>query len=82
MKVVGRVPLKPGDRISAGHLVIIYDRAGRRKPVVVFDPADETTVAASSSTVVTDLGDVISDEKAGAARIASVARFGSGARRK
>jgi serine phosphatase RsbU (regulator of sigma subunit) len=71
VKVVSRAVLKPGDRIGAGHLVIIYDRAGASKPVVVFDPAEETNATPHSATVVTDLEDVINEDHAGAARIAA-----------
>src|SRR5580700_2781783 len=61
-KISARMPLKPGDRITAGHLILIYDSASSQaqKPVVVFDPreeeADEHT---SSSTVITQLNGVI-----------------------
>lgn len=43
-RITGRTPLTPGDRIGAGHLVLVYDPAGRAsKPVVVFDHADLDT---------------------------------------
>src|SRR5215469_1800728 len=29
VKLTARTPLKPGDRITAGHLVIVYDGSGR-----------------------------------------------------
>ncbi len=40
-KINGRMPLKSGDRITAGHLIIVYDgaRSQAAKPVVVFDTA-------------------------------------------
>src|SRR5580658_3075185 len=56
-----RTTLKPGDRITAGHLILIYDGASQRtsRPVVVFDAQAEEDAQTHSSTVVTDLGDVI-----------------------
>src|SRR5438874_2362329 len=42
-KITGRIPLKPGDRIAAGHQVLVYDSAvsQAQKPVVVFDPRED-----------------------------------------
>src|SRR3954471_1665971 len=50
-----RLVLKPGDRITAGHLVIVFspDAAGRDNGVVVFDGTE--TNSPSTSTVVTSL---------------------------
>jgi serine phosphatase RsbU (regulator of sigma subunit)/pSer/pThr/pTyr-binding forkhead associated (FHA) protein len=56
-----RLMLKPGDRITAGHLVIVYSPS-RKKPepdMVVFEPAEE---APSSTTVVTSLENVLSQQ--------------------
>src|SRR5580658_6277027 len=60
-KVTERMPLKPGDRITAGHLILIYDGSSSqiRQPVVVFDPREETADEAASSTVITHLDGVI-----------------------
>ena len=60
-KLAARATLKPGDRITAGHLIIIYDGAGSHssRPVVVFDPREETGENSSSSTVITQLEGVI-----------------------
>src|SRR5580698_2150863 len=60
-KITGRMLLKPGDRITAGHLILVYDGAASReqRPVVVFDRRDETGEHASSSTVITQLEGVI-----------------------
>ena len=43
-RITGRMPLKPGDRITAGHLILVYDGASSQtpKPVVVFDPREES----------------------------------------
>jgi sigma-B regulation protein RsbU (phosphoserine phosphatase) len=51
----GKLALQPGDRITAGHLVIVYapDGAQADKGVVVFDGADGGSP--SSTTVVTSL---------------------------
>jgi len=69
VRLSGRAALKSGDRITAGHLILIYDSAVPRasKPVVFFDAADEPEEQTSSSTVVTDLGNLIrQDATAGA----------------
>ncbi len=60
-KITGRTLLKPGDRITAGHLILVYDGAASReqRPVVVFDRRDETGDHTSSSTVITQLQGVI-----------------------
>jgi len=60
-RITSRTPLKSGDRIAAGHLILIYDGATQRtsRPVVVFDPKADEDLQTHSSTVVTDLGDVI-----------------------
>jgi phosphoserine phosphatase RsbU/P len=63
-KVNGRMALKPGDRIAAGHLILIYDGSSSqiRQPVVVFDPREETEDQTASSTVITHLDGVIKSE--------------------
>jgi serine phosphatase RsbU (regulator of sigma subunit) len=60
-KVNGRMPLKPGDRITAGHLILIYDGSSSqiRQPVVVFDPREDTADQSTSSTVISQLDGVI-----------------------
>lgn len=72
-RIAGRVPLKTGDRITAGHLIIIYDSTASKatKPVVVFDPNDDTGTPANA-TVVTDLDNVMKSEvRPGESQIAS-----------
>src|SRR6202035_4264976 len=56
-KITARIPWKPGDRITAGHLILIYDGASSQvqSPVVVFDPRDEGVERTTSSTVITQL---------------------------
>jgi sigma-B regulation protein RsbU (phosphoserine phosphatase) len=63
-KVTGRIPLKPGDRITAGHLILIYDGASSKaqQPVVVFDPREEPAEHATSSTVITHFDGVIKSD--------------------
>src|ERR1041384_3686624 len=55
-----RLILKPGDRITAGHLVIVYspDASGPKPGVVVFEGADNSP---STSTVVTSLEGALSN---------------------
>lgn len=58
LKLTERVELKAGDRITAGHLILIYDSPAKRTsaPVVIFDPNEDTEQqTSSSSTVVTDM---------------------------
>jgi serine phosphatase RsbU (regulator of sigma subunit) len=58
VKVTERMALKSGDRIAAGHLVIVYDGANKPqppRPVVIFDTLAETDDDASARTVVTHI---------------------------
>ncbi len=45
VRVTEKTRLNPGDRITAGHLILIYDTAGAKaaKPVVLFDALDPGT---------------------------------------
>jgi phosphoserine phosphatase RsbU/P len=63
-KVTGRTSLQPGDRITAGHLIMIYDGDGSKKtkPVVIFDTRDETGEQSIAGTVITKLEGVIKSE--------------------
>ena len=63
-RVTGRMPLKSGDRIMAGHLILVYDGSAAKptKPVVVFDPLEEEHNT-SSSTVITNLEGVIKPDR-------------------
>ncbi len=64
VKVTGRVALHPGDRIAAGHLVLIYESSSAQatKPVVVFDHQAEAENYGTSSTVITHLDGVIKSD--------------------
>jgi sigma-B regulation protein RsbU (phosphoserine phosphatase) len=73
--------LKPGDRVTAGHLILIFDSATTRatRPVVFFeDVADES---ATSSTVISGLADVIQADaakpEAGSAHVSALIRAGN-----
>jgi serine phosphatase RsbU (regulator of sigma subunit)/pSer/pThr/pTyr-binding forkhead associated (FHA) protein len=59
-RITERNPLKPGDRIMAGHLIIVFDSgaavAQHTQAVVFVEPVSES---ATSSTVVTNLAGVI-----------------------
>src|ERR1041384_3233738 len=56
-----RLILKPGDRITAGHLVVVYspDASNPNSGVVVFEGADNSP---STSTVVTSLEGALSNQ--------------------
>ncbi len=57
VKIAERTVLKSGDRITAGHLILIYDgvKARAPKPVVVFDPQSDTAATPAVGTIVSDL---------------------------
>ena len=46
--------LKPGDKISAGHLIIIYGEANGHNPVVVFDSAVDSEAMTGSRKAISD----------------------------
>jgi serine phosphatase RsbU (regulator of sigma subunit) len=60
-RISERNPLKPGDRVMAGHLIIVFDSgfqpSQHTQAVVFVDPIGENN---TSSTMVTDLAGVIS----------------------
>src|ERR1700679_3956973 len=67
-KITERTPLRSGDRITAGHLIMIYDAAGWRtaRPVVVSDTRDDAEEQTSSGTVITQLEGVLKNSDAAA----------------
>ncbi|HKD07052.1 MAG TPA: SpoIIE family protein phosphatase [Bryobacteraceae bacterium] len=85
VRVAARTPLKSGDRIMAGHLIVIYDVTSNAstRPVVVFDPLDEAEERTSSSTVITNLEGVITPPTGGdsqgvaAAQVSALIRAGN-----
>jgi len=86
LKVTAPMPLKAGDRIVAGHLIVICDGSPVTitKPVVIFDPLEEEEVHTSSSTVITNLEGVIRPEGAqgdsqrvAAAQVSALIRAGN-----
>jgi serine phosphatase RsbU (regulator of sigma subunit)/pSer/pThr/pTyr-binding forkhead associated (FHA) protein len=74
--------LKPGDRVTAGHLILIFDSTTLRgtRPVVFFEevPDEQTN---TSSTVITGLKDVIQEDKVrpetGSAHVSALIRAGN-----
>ncbi len=62
--------LRQGDRVMAGHLVLIFDSTSTQaaKPIMLFDPDGDESEETSSSTVVTNLKGVFRrDESSGVA---------------
>jgi serine phosphatase RsbU (regulator of sigma subunit) len=62
VRIEGEALLKPGDKISAGHLIIIYGEGNAHNPLVVFDPEDTAGTDGSISegaTVYTALKEAI-----------------------
>ena len=62
--------LRQGDRVMAGHLVLIFDSTSTKaaKPLMLFDPGEDESEETSSSTVVTNLKGVFRrDESSGVA---------------
>lgn len=83
-KLEGRHTLKPGDRVMAGHLILIFDNRGRVSDAtrVVFIESPEAATA--SSTVISDLAGVIkgetvksSDPVAGSTAVQALIRAGN-----
>jgi hypothetical protein len=74
-RLTARTLLKPGDRIMAGHLILVYDGHSQKthapsKPLVIFD--EKAAEQPSSATVITSLEGVIRNENAtGAEQIAA-----------
>ncbi len=84
-KLAERTLLKSGDRVTAGHLIMVYDGATTHisKPVVIFDPGEaEAEENTSSSTVITNLQGVIAPDKnensgIAAAQVSALIRAGN-----
>jgi sigma-B regulation protein RsbU (phosphoserine phosphatase) len=78
-RIEGRNALKPGDRVMAGHLILIYDKRMRVDDAtrVVFVESGEGATA--SSTVVSDLAGVIQDgdSVAGSTAVQALIRAGN-----
>jgi hypothetical protein len=80
-KITERTPLRSGDRIIAGHLIMIYDDAwyGAARPVVVFD-AHDTEEQTSPEMVITQLEGVIKSSDAiahAATHVSALVRAGN-----
>jgi serine phosphatase RsbU (regulator of sigma subunit)/pSer/pThr/pTyr-binding forkhead associated (FHA) protein len=75
--------LKAGDRVTAGHLVLIFDSSTIRgtRPVVFFEEVPEDDNSTTLSTVITGLEDVIEADKvkpeAGSAHVSALIRAGN-----
>jgi serine phosphatase RsbU (regulator of sigma subunit)/pSer/pThr/pTyr-binding forkhead associated (FHA) protein len=73
--------LQPGDRVTAGHLILIFDSTTIRgtRPVVFFDEAADDQ--GTSSTVITGLADVLQVDKAkpetGSKHVSALIRAGN-----
>lgn len=71
VKVTEPAPLKSGDRITAGHLIITCDAASVQstRPLVFFDPMEGDEAQTSSATVITTLDGLMrQSEKAAQAK--------------
>jgi serine phosphatase RsbU (regulator of sigma subunit) len=83
VRITAAQVLKPGDRVTAGHLILIFDSSTIRgaRPVVFFDELPEGDESTTSSTVITGLADVIQSEKAkpdaGATHVSALIRAGN-----
>ena len=82
VRINGAEALKPGDRVTAGHLVLIFDSTTIRgtRPVVFFEDVAESDNS-TSSTVISGLEDVIQADKvtpeAGSAHVSALIRAGN-----
>jgi serine phosphatase RsbU (regulator of sigma subunit) len=86
VKVTSPTPLRSGDRIGAGHLILVFDgsQSHSHKPVVVFDQHDDQEGKASSSTVITQLdgvirsdGDIAEGQTLAASHVSALIRAGN-----
>ncbi|MDP9169336.1 MAG: GAF domain-containing protein, partial [Acidobacteriota bacterium] len=86
VKLEGSALLKPGDRIMAGHLILVCGGEGDSPfapPVVTFDPTESEGERTSSSTVITNLEGVIRTDKTpgdsgfAAAQVSALIRAGN-----
>jgi serine phosphatase RsbU (regulator of sigma subunit)/pSer/pThr/pTyr-binding forkhead associated (FHA) protein len=74
--------LKSGDRVTAGHLILIFDSATERvqRPVVFFEEGGDDRQA-TSSTVISGLGELIEADsakpEAGSAHVSALIRAGN-----
>ncbi len=77
-RIAARTPLKAGDRITAGHLTLVYDGAGAtaRGPVVVFDPNDNGEQHTSSATL-TRFDAAAHEETLAATHVSALIRAGN-----
>ncbi len=66
-RIDGRNPLKPGDRVMAGHLILIFDQRKKLEDATRVVFVDSTDVSTSSSTVISDLAGVIKGDSLKAA---------------
>jgi sigma-B regulation protein RsbU (phosphoserine phosphatase) len=84
-KLAARAALTSGDRVTAGHLIMVYDgvTAHVSKPVVIFDPGDgDPDATTGCSTVITNLEGVIAPDKnqssgIAAAQVSALIRAGN-----
>ena len=85
-RISGRAVLKPNDRITAGHLVLIFDHTDDQttRAVVFIEGGDDDEESSSSSTVITNLDRVITgdttkgaDPAVGSAHVNAVIRAGN-----
>jgi serine phosphatase RsbU (regulator of sigma subunit)/pSer/pThr/pTyr-binding forkhead associated (FHA) protein len=84
-RITERNRLKAGDRITAGHLILIFDGASDQNPksVVFFDPHDDPQETTGSSTVITNLEGAIQSDisdpgsRLAAAQVSALIRAGN-----
>ncbi len=81
VRISGAEVLKSGDRVTAGHLILIFDSVTQRvvRPVVFFE--DREDEAATSSTVISGLDAVIQEDavkpETGSAHFSALLRAGN-----
>src|SRR5579872_2491147 len=59
-----RLLLRPGDRVTAGHITVVYapESGGTGPGVVIFEGEDDDTTSPTAATVVTSLEGALSDQ--------------------
>src|SRR6476660_6638129 len=82
LRLTGAMRLRSGDRIAAGHLVMVYDDPGHKAPAagVTFVPTPEAEDSVTSSTIHTDLKNLLGGKstlETGALQMSALIRVGN-----
>lgn len=78
-RLIGKRPLRPGDRIAAGHLTLVFDAPVARafSDTVVFIEGREAAPARAATTVATNLASLVTDAPTASRAAVTVDRIGA-----